>query len=180
MKNINEIISNKLSYFKHIVTKINPLNNKYTISSKIETDQSRQYVPPGHYYSPIPAIDQIKTKENEIWGKIPEDIPGIDLNINGQIELFNKFKKYYKELPFEQHKKKDLRYFFENPSYSYSDAIFLYCMIRHTKPKKIIEVGSGFSSCVILDTNELFLDQKASCTFIEPYPELLLSLINPV
>lgn len=50
-------------------------------------------------------------------------------------------------------------------------------MIRHINPKKIIEVGSGYSSCVILDTNELFLDKTIYCTFIEPYPELLKSLI---
>jgi Methyltransferase domain len=52
-------------------------------------------------------------------------------------------------------------------------------MIRHQRPKRIIEVGSGFSSCVLLDTNEIFFDNSIACTFIEPYPELLLSLIKP-
>lgn len=92
--------------------------------------------------------------------------------------MFDIFKEYYKELPFDIHKKENLRYYFENPNYSYSDAIFLYCMIRYTKPKKIIEVGSGYSSCVILDTNELFFNGAISCSFIEPYPQLLLSLIK--
>lgn len=71
------------------------------------------------------------------------------------------------------------RYFFENPAYSYSDAICLYGMIRHVRPRRIIEVGSGYSSCVTLDTNELFFDNRIACTFIEPFPDLLRSLMKP-
>ena len=51
-------------------------------------------------------------------------------------------------------------------------------MILHSKPKRIIEIGSGFSSCVILDTNDLHFDNNIRCTFIEPYPDRLLSLIK--
>jgi hypothetical protein len=71
-----------------------------------------------------------------------------------------------------------MRYFFENTYYSYSDAIFLYCMIRYIQPKKFVEAGSGYSSCVVLDTNELFFKNSIECTFIDPYPERLLSLIK--
>src|SRR5262249_26808488 len=71
-----------------------------------------------------------------------------------------------------------LRYFFENPYYGYSDAIFLHCMIRHARPRRIIEVGSGYSSCVTLDTNELFFDNRIACTFVEPYAERLRNLLR--
>ena len=50
-------------------------------------------------------------------------------------------------------------------------------MIRHIEPNRIIEVGSGFSSCLILDTNDLHFDGRIATTFIEPYPELLKSLV---
>jgi hypothetical protein len=53
-------------------------------------------------------------------------------------------------------------------------------MIRHARPKRIIEVGSGYSSCVTLDTNELFFDNSIDATFIEPTPDLLLSLIKEI
>ena len=62
--------------------------------------------------------------------------------------------------------------------YSYSDAIVLYSMMRHLRPQRIIEVGSGFSSAVMLDTNELFLGHQVACTFIEPHPECLLGLMS--
>jgi predicted O-methyltransferase YrrM len=51
-------------------------------------------------------------------------------------------------------------------------------MIRHARPRKIVEVGSGYSSCVILDTNEIFLNNTVNCTFIEPYPKRLFSLVK--
>jgi len=44
-------------------------------------------------------------------------------------------------------------------------------MMRHFKPQRIIEIGSGHSSAIMLDTNEHFFDNKIHCTFIEPFPE---------
>lgn len=51
-------------------------------------------------------------------------------------------------------------------------------MIRYLNPKTFIEIGSGFSSCLTLDVDELFLDNSMNVTFIDPYPNLLLSLIK--
>lgn len=136
------------------------------------------HVPPGHYYSPIPSIEEVLLRENEIFNFRSKEIPGIDLNEEEQINLFNKLKDFYNELPFESIKKGALRFYFGNGYFDHQDAIILYCMIRYLRPKKIIEVGSGFSSCIILDINELFFDNTISCTFIEPYPKRLHSLIK--
>ena len=51
-------------------------------------------------------------------------------------------------------------------------------MLCHFKPQRIIEVGSGFSSAVMLDTNDLFFSKQIALTFIEPHPERLFSLLN--
>jgi predicted O-methyltransferase YrrM len=139
---------------------------------------SRQFVPPGHFYSPIPALDDIRMNEGFIFGKVPRTISGIKLCEKQQLRLLADFKQYYAELPFRSKKTGNLRYYFDNPAYSYSDAIFLYCMIRHVKPQRIIEVGSGYSSCLMLDTNDLYFSGSIDLTFIEPHPELLLSLVH--
>jgi len=136
------------------------------------------YAPPGHFYSPIPSIAEIKSIENSIWGTIPRSLDGINMNEIGQLHLLSAFLKFYKELPFEEHIKTGLRYYFENPNFSYADAISLFCMICLLKPTRIIEVGSGFSSCAILDTNQLFFDNRIKTIFIEPYPDTFLSLIR--
>jgi hypothetical protein len=139
---------------------------------------ARQFVPPGHFYSPIPALDEIRANERFIFDSVPRSIPGIDMHENKQLDLLHGFKKYYDEIPFRAQKVSNLRYFFDNPAYSYSDAIFLYCMMRYASPQRIIEIGSGHSSCLMLDTNDLYFDGSIALTFIEPNPELLLSLMS--
>ena len=128
--------------------------------------------PAGHYYSPVVSIDDIKKRESEIWKDVDKDgIPGINLNVQEQLNLMNSFVVYYNELPFTREKQLNLRYRLENDYYCYSDGIVLYSMIRHFKPKRIIEIGSGFSSANILDTNDVYFDSKIDITFIEPFPE---------
>jgi len=156
------------------------LLEKLPYCGKLIRERKRMMHPPGHFYSPFPLIEEIKLKEQAIFDSFPRTISGIDLNESEQLALLEKFKKYYQELPFSVNKKEGLRYFFEGEvrDYGYSDAITLYCMIRYLQPKKIIEVGCGKSSCVILDTNELFIDNSISCTFIEPYPQKFFSLVK--
>lgn len=136
------------------------------------------FAPPGHYYSPIPDVAEIEKNEARISEK-KRELPAIDLNEKGQLELLEKLKVYYPEMPFSTDPNGKCRYYFGNTMFEYSDAIFLYSMIRHYAPKKIIEVGSGFSSAVILDTNEQFQNNEIECTFIEPFPEeRLLGLVR--
>jgi hypothetical protein len=133
--------------------------------------------PPGHFYSPIPSIKDIKNKEAIIWGTVPANLPGIELHEESQVELFKEFQELYRELPFGSERLEGYRYLYDNPNYSYSDAIFTFCMIRKLKPKRIIEVGSGYSSCLMMDINEKFFGNQIKITCVEPYPELLYSLL---
>ncbi|AZB28268.1 hypothetical protein [Chryseobacterium balustinum] len=112
----------------------------------------------GSFYSPIPSKDEIN--KFNFNAPLPKTIPGVDLNSNEQLQLLDLFERFYKELPFPDKKTTGFRYYYENKVYTYSDAIFLYCMIRYLKPKKLIEVGSGFSTSVTLDTNEKFMDNS--------------------
>ena len=142
-----------------------------------ELDTYRTWVPPGHVLSPIHSSEQVRAREQTLYA-IPRLMPGINLNEEGQLRLFNELRQYYPQQPFSAHKTADRRYWFENPAYSYSDAILLYCMIRHLRPARIIEVGSGYSSAAILDTNELFFSNSIECVFIDPQPQLVRSLIR--
>ena len=51
-------------------------------------------------------------------------------------------------------------------------------MLRLHRPARVVEVGSGFSSALMLDTNERFLDRSTQLTFIEPYPVRLNGLLR--
>jgi hypothetical protein len=134
--------------------------------------------PPGHYYSPIVNIGSIKPKVGKLWPSSPETPQEIDLNTVKQIELLGEFNRYFREFPYNGSQNEHLRYNPENTFFNSSDALVLYSFIRHFKPKKIIEAGSGFSSAVMLDTNDNFADHSIALTFIEPYPERLKTLLR--
>ena len=137
------------------------------------------YLPLGHYYSPFPPIDEIRENEDKIFGEPPRNLPAINLNEEKQLSLLHELKDYYNSFPFKVELEPGWRFCLGNPSYSYSDAVFLYLMIMRLKPKRIIEVGCGYSSCEILDINEKYFDNSIDCTFIDPFPELMLSLLKP-
>jgi predicted O-methyltransferase YrrM len=180
MKSKNHIIKG-LPIFNWLYKKINELSSKLPELKQKLPDVKQNtglYVPLGHFYSPIPSLDYLNQHRDKIFKPLSKDIPGVNLREKEQLELLRSFKTYYDNQPFPHEKEKDLRYFFQNPSYSYLDAIFLYSMIRHKKPKNIIEIGSGYSTCVILDTNDLHFNGNINVTCIEPYPELLLSLLK--
>ena len=156
--------------FKSILSKPKSVLNLYKETKK------NCWVNPGHFYSPVVDIESYKADNNASW-KGPEQLDGIDLNLDSQKSLAKEFEQYYNDIQFKDTKQSDSRYYFKNDYYSYSDAIVLHSIIRHYKPKNIIEVGSGFSSAVMLDTRDTFkLDNNIS--FIEPYPDRLKSLLT--
>lgn len=157
----------------------------YIRSLETERDELRAHLAhwktwmsPGHFYSPIPNLEEIRAREGELFGEPPPSLPGIALREREQLALLNQLAVLYRDQPFPR-TKGTTRYYFENGAYSYGDALFLHCMLRHLQPKRVIEVGSGYSSAVMLDTNELFLGGRAQLTFIDPDPTTLRSLLRP-
>ena len=147
-------------------------------SSAQAVPSSRTFVPPGDYYSPIPSLEDVRSRHERIFDRAVRSLPGIDLNEAAQLQLLGAFGRYYGDLPFTRQQTPENRYYFDNAFYSYGDAITLYSMIRHVEPRRIVEVGSGFSSAVMLDTNARFFSDGIRCTFIEPYADRLRSLLR--
>ena len=137
-----------------------------------------KFAPPGHFHSPLPDARFIDRYQTTLFNRQIPSVPGIENNVEEQLALTARFSDYYAELPFKDDEGSGLRYYFRNPYFSYGDAIILYSMLRYYRPQRIIEVGSGFSSALMLDTNDLFLSKSMSCTFIEPHPERLFSLLT--
>lgn len=128
-----------------------------------------------HYFQPIPDT---RTLNNQLWEK-PSELKGIDLRESYQIELINTFNKKYRDeyavFPLEE-TSNPKEFFLNNDSFEVVDAEILHCMIRHFKPQKMIEIGSGrstFVSCSALLKNE----QEGTnyhFTAFEPYPGKIL------
>ncbi|MEP7310462.1 MAG: class I SAM-dependent methyltransferase [Acidobacteriota bacterium] len=134
--------------------------------------------PAGHYYSPIPSRADVGARVQA--GPRPgSEIPGVNLKIEAQRELLQKWRAFYGALPFPEERTPECRYYFRQTSFCYADAIFLYSFLRHVQPRRIVEVGSGFSSAVMLDTVDRFFDHRPQITLIEPFPINLRKLLRP-
>jgi len=132
---------------------------------------------PGSYSSPIVDAVDIRSREAEIFSINSKLIPGVDLNEEYQLTLLKEFERYYPEVPFKD-VKNERRFYYDNGYYLYSDAIFLYSMIRYFHPKRIIEIGAGFSSAAMLDSVDSLGYQDTVFTFIDPVPNRLKSLLR--
>jgi hypothetical protein len=163
---------------RQIVEKVPVVGRSFAQRDELRAILNLLWEPPGHFYSPIPDVADIRRNEARVFATGSREIPGVDLNEAAQLTLLAQLIPFYAEQPFTPHKQQGGRYFFENNAFSYFDAVLYYCLLRHIRPRRVIEVGSGYSSCVLLDTNERFLGHSINCTFIEPYPQLLMSLLD--
>jgi len=143
-----------------------------------ELKKYRTWYPPGHYYNPLVDPKAVDVYSDTVFDTSKKSVFGIDFREKAQLELLDELLPYYKEVPFPVEQTPGFRYYLGNGIFSYSDGIFLYMLMRHFKPSRIIEVGSGHSSAVMIDTNERFLNDSVNLTFIEPYPERLYSLLK--
>ena len=134
---------------------------------------------PGHFYSPIvnpkdPHVTAVLQHFEEL--ELPL-VSGITLKQDEMMEFFVQLAARYSELPFVPTQRPGLYYYYENPLFGYGDAIMLGLIMLEFRPKRIVEIGSGFSSCAMIDMNEQVFGGNIDLTFVEPYPDRLLALL---
>lgn len=121
-----------------------------------------------HYYepqfdnrNPSPAFSEDRT------------LPGIDWNVPGQMELLARFN-YAAELADIPHNKTGSSAFhFRNGNFESGDAEYWYQIIRSIKPRRIFEIGSGYSTLMARKAIQKNQDEDPSYTCehacVEPY-----------
>jgi predicted O-methyltransferase YrrM len=147
------------------------------------SDQTSEWAPfvrfaaPGHFYSPIPLLGELAADRSRIWVQ-PASLPGIDINAAGQRAVFERLVDALggEDLPDEPTPER--RYHARNVAFGVGDALVLQGMLRVHRPRRIVEIGSGYSSALMLDVLERDLPDT-HVTFVEPYTELLRSLMRP-
>lgn len=137
------------------------------------------WVPPGHFYSPLTDAAAIAADAARLFGKGLRELPGVDQRLPQQLALAMELARFYGDEDFARTQRPDRRYCLANEFFCYGDAFVYQAMLRHLRPARVIEVGAGWSSAVLLDTDERFLGNSIACTFVEPYPDRLLSLLRP-
>jgi len=121
-----------------------------------------------HYYEPQFDMREIKRPFSE-----ERSLPGIDWNIQEQLEHMEQFTFTDELKEFPLGKTDDLHFYFDNSAFKSGDAEYWYQLIRLTKPGKIVEVGSGHSTLMaihaIRKNQEENPDYRCKHVCIEPY-----------
>jgi hypothetical protein len=104
---------------------------------------------------------------------------GIDLRDDAQRALLEQLALEYPRIQLPGAPDPGYRFSLDNESYGHYDAVLFACMVLQFKPARIIEVGSGKSSALMLDLNERFFDGRIALTMIEPHPEQLFERLRP-
>jgi predicted O-methyltransferase YrrM len=105
-------------------------------------------------------------------------VPGIPMREVEQLALLRTFQSFYTELPFPERPQAGSRYYFDQAWFGCGDAVVLYSWLRAFAPRRVIEVGSGFSSALMLDTIDRFAPGTVEFTFIDPHPERVRTLLR--
>ncbi len=141
-----------------------------------------QWRPPGHFYSPV-----VDLKDPGVVAALAVDRTaapaGIDLRLDEQWAFLDALRPHLARAEFvagrDEATARGMRYFWQNPAYGDGDAAVLTAILCHLRPRRVIELGCGYSSACMLDVREQHLGRHTTFTFVDPYPELLDSLIRP-
>lgn len=132
---------------------------------------------PGHFYSPIVDAESAREDAARIWPKNPT-VHGIDFNDATQRRLLAEvFPRLIGDYVYPENGPDDdvlMTYYEDNGQFSHLDSRAAFCLLRHLKPRRIVEVGSGYSTLLMLDVNRRFLGNACQITCIEPYPRPFL------
>jgi len=132
----------------------------------------------GNFYSPLPDLDVVEKDGPSIFKHDLDPGPDLDLGADGQEALLGEFARFYDDFPFKEESSRGSRFHYRQKYFKFGDALILYSMLRRFEPRSVLEVGSGYSSALMLDVRALFLDRSTGFTFIEPYPDRLEPLLT--
>ena len=153
---------------------------------ELEIQRERLWAPPGHFQSPITdphdsLVRQAAKRQGEI-GNLTEFDERLDLPIDeqAQLRLLGWLSEHGPRFPFSGGPAPEWRYHTQNGHFGHADAALMFAMMLEYKPSRLIEIGCGFSSLLVMDVNDGFLDHKLDVAFFDPRPDGLFSSLTPL
>lgn len=95
-----------------------------------------------HYYEPLvvpPSSLAVRLAEDR-------ELPGLDLNVAAQLDLVRRLRFAEELAAFPRGKRHDGAFYYDNDAFVAGDAEVFYGLLRHFKPRRLFEIGSGFST----------------------------------
>jgi hypothetical protein len=128
---------------------------------------------PTDFYSNVPSIKEIDASYEYEDTNPPYLLESV-FRDEFLLEVLSKLSDFASEFdpPTEGNEENCVSFFWGNDQFSYSDAMSYYCFIRLTKPRRILEIGSGFSTLVALEAVRRNGFGRIVC--VEPFPRPFL------
>jgi predicted O-methyltransferase YrrM len=132
------------------------------------------------YYSPLPSVTQLQANAAR-WNR-PSALHAVSYDVDGMKAMLDGLLGCYLKEFLACPDYAEVQQMGFGPGYTAVDALTLYMMIRHLKPRRYIEVGSGVSTyyCSLAAQRNAADGHPLKITCIEPYPYEKLSTIRGV
>ena len=132
------------------------------VYSLVQTTRVKRAGKEGRFYSPVCDPVGLAKERERIWPENPTT-PGIDYNEQFHRHVLTElFPKFYPNYKYPEHSPAGAptTFYTQNSQFGWLDARAWFVLLCAWKPRRIIEVGSGFSSLLTADVNHrLFANQ---------------------
>ena len=135
--------------------------------------------PPGHFFSPVVDPDLVRDYVTMSRAAVTDGVPGIPFPVEEMEAFWARNSEFIAATPFTAERTDDNRYYYGGGPYPIGDAMTLRAMIHDLRPRRIIEMGSGYSTACMLDSAEHAGLEDFHVTCIEPFPGRLHSVLRP-
>ena len=122
-----------------------------------------------HYYEPLFQNSAFSSPLSQ-----DRSLPGIDWNQPKQLAFLGRltFRSELVQMKWDESPVAPNGFYVHNPSFASGDADYFYQFLRATKPRRVIEIGSGYSTKVAMQALRRNAEEsgiEAIHTCIEPY-----------
>lgn len=128
----------------------------------------------GHFHSAV--VNPETVREYVDWSNA-QPIAAIDLPLEQMTVFYAKHLEMFRTTKLSNEKSPKQRYYLDGAPFPHGDVFALRAMMVDYRPKRIVEIGSGFSTAAMLDAADEFgLNCQITC--IEPHPNRLHTLLR--
>lgn len=131
-----------------------------------------------HYYQPTYSNADLP---HDVTGE--RQLPDVDLFPQRQLALLRKFNFQDELTCLKESDSNEAAYSYDNNQYSVGDADSLYSIVRHFKPRRVIEIGSGNSTKIVTKAiavnRSMYRQYDCQHECIEPYEMPWLEKLGP-
>ena len=140
----------------------------------VKSGRKEPFFPDGHFYSPICDPEDLRRREEDIWAAT-DTMMAVEFDVPAQLRLLDSLRPHAADIDYPYEPPDDpAAYYYGNDQYPVLDADFLHALLRASRPARVVEIGSGFSSLVIADVNRRYFEGAIDVTCVEPYPRQFL------